>query len=150
MPTTEAARWVWQPDADKIEQWNGPAPAEDVELKTEVERAKGMLAGSSELDDGGAPYSQATLDRAIAFVRVHSAKGHSLCGYYPPAPRIGLGPDGSIDLHWKQSKWELLVNVPSDDSQVAVFYGDDYGVAKIRGSFDPKTVNLGIVNWLMH
>ena len=73
-----------------------------------------------------------------------------LVATYPPTPRIASGPDASIDLHWKQKEWELLVNIPKDDSQMAVFYGDDYGSSKIKGSFDPETINLGIVNWLMH
>lgn len=147
MPTAETVRW--ERDTTPIEKWQ--QREEDLELKAEIEHAKTVLTLADDGDDeGGAAYSENTLARAVDFVAAHSAKGYDLCSSYPPAPKIGPGPDGSIDLHWKQKTWELLVNIPADDAQMAVFYGDDYGVAKIKGSFDPKTVNLGIVNWLMH
>jgi hypothetical protein len=147
MPTAETVRW--ERDTTPVEKW--PQHEEDRELKAEIEHAKTILTLTDDWDDEGSPaYSKNALARAVAFVAAHSAKGHDLCSSYPPAPRIGPGPDGSIDLHWKQKTWELLVNIPADDTQMAVFYGDDYGAAKIKGSFDPKTVNLGIVNWLMH
>ena len=66
-----------------------------------------------------------------------------------PVPRIGPGPEGSIDLHWKQPSWELLVNIPADANEMATFYGDNYGVQKIRGTLDPQKFNLGIAAWLM-
>jgi len=147
MPTAETVRW--ERDTTTIEKW--PQHAEDLELKAEIEHAKTILTLAHDWDEEGSPaYSKNALARAVAFVAAHSAKGYDLRSSYPPAPKIGPGPDGSIDLHWKQKSWELLVNIPADDAQMAVFYGDDYGVAKIKGSFDPKTVNLGIVNWLMH
>ena len=147
MPTAETARW--ERETAPVEKWQQHEG--DRELKAEIEHAKAMFGAGDDLDLEGSPvYSKNTLDRALAFVSSHSAKGHALCSAYPPAPKIGPGPDGSIDLHWKQKTWELLVNIPADDSQMAVFYGDDYGAAKIKGSFDPKTVNLGIVAWLMH
>ena len=139
----------WERDTTPVEKW--PTHGEDRELKAEIEHAKTILTLGNDWDEeGGAAYSENVFARAVAFVAAHSTKGYDLCSSYPPAPRISPGPDGSIDLHWKRKTWELLVNIPADDSQMAVFYGDDYGAAKIRGSFDPRTVNLGIVNWLMH
>jgi len=150
MPTAEAARG-WECQTERVERWEPAAKQEDVELKAEVERAQEILELDHDWDgEGSAGYSKNTLDRAVDFLRVHSTKGYDLCSAYPPAPRIGPGPNGSIDLHWKQKTWELLVNVPANDAGMAVFYGDDYGNQKIKGSFDPKTVNLGIVAWLMH
>jgi hypothetical protein len=147
MPTAETVGW--EHDTTPVEKW--PTHGEDRELKAEIEHAKAILTLGNDWDEGGgAAYSENVFARAVAFVAAHSTKGYDLCSSYPPAPRISPGPDGSIDLHWKQKTWELLVNIPADDSQMAVFYGDDYGAAKIRGSFDPRTVNLGIVNWLMH
>lgn len=147
MPTAETVRW--ERDTTPVEKWS--QREEDRELKAEIEHAKTMLALVDDGDEEGAPgYSKNTLERAIKFASAHSAKGYDLCSSYPPTPRIGPGPDGSVDLHWKQKNWELLVNIPADETQMAVFYGDDYGAAKFKGSFNPKTVKLGIVNWLMH
>jgi hypothetical protein len=147
MPTAETVRW--EHVNNPVEKW--PQHEEDRELKAEIEHAKTILTLTDDWDEEGSrAYSKNTLARAVDFLAAHSAKGYDLRSSYPPAPSIGPGPNGSIDLHWKQKTWELLVNIPADDGQMAVFYGDDYGAAKIRGSFDPKTVNLGIVNWLMH
>jgi hypothetical protein len=147
MPTAETIQW--ERETDPIEKWE--RQEEDRSLKAEVEHARKTLSLEYDWDEeGSSGYSTDTFDRAICFLNTHSAKGHDLCSSYPPAPRISPGPDGSIDLHWKQKAWELLVNIPKDDTQMAVFYGDDYGTLKIKGSFDPNTVNLGIVAWLMH
>jgi hypothetical protein len=148
MPTAETVRWTRE--TDTIEKW--ARQEEDRELKTEIEQANDRLLKLANDWDEEASLgcSKDAFDRAVFFLTTHSAKGRDLCGSYPPAPKIGPGPDGSIDLHWRQKTWELLVNVPADPNQMAVFYGDDYGTAKIKGSFDPKTVNLGIVAWLMH
>jgi hypothetical protein len=35
------------------------------------------------------------------------------------------GPYGSIDLHWRTPKRELLINVPDDAEGPASYYGDD-------------------------
>jgi hypothetical protein len=149
MPTAEATQ-RWERDTIGPEMWPSQSCVSK-ELEEEIKHAKSLLNFKDDWDGEGSPtYSAGTLDRAVAFLSTHSAKGHDLCSSYPPAPKIGPGPDGSIDLHWKQKTWELLVNIPADDKQMAVFYGDDYGTAKIKGSFDPKTVNLGIINWLMH
>jgi hypothetical protein len=149
MPTAETP--CWERDSEIVEKWERPTKRdEDIELKAEIDRAKKILELTDDWDgEGTAPYSKASLDRAINFLSAHSIKGYALCSYYPPAPKIGPGPNGSVDLHWKRKTWELLVNIPADDAQMAVFYGDDYGVSKIKGSFDPTTVNLGIVAWLM-
>jgi hypothetical protein len=150
MPTAQATS-QWEREACPVLPWEKIEKQEDAELKAEIEVAQEILKLADDWDgEGSSAYSAHTLSRAIEFLKAHSAKGFALRSAYPPVPRIGPGPDGSIDLHWKQKAWELLVNIPKDDSQMAVFYGDDYGTAKIKGSFDPKAVNLGIINWLMH
>jgi hypothetical protein len=150
MPTAQAAP-RWEYEASPVMHWEKIEKQEDVELKAEIDRAREILKLGDDWDGEGSPaYSAHTLNRATEFLKAHSAKSYALRSAYPPSPRIGPGPNGSIDLHWKQKAWELLANIPKEDNQMAVFYGDDYGAAKIKGSFDPKTVNLGIVNWLMH
>ncbi len=56
---------------------------------------------------------------------------------------------GSIDLHWKQPTWELLVNIPAEETRRAAFYGDDYGAGAIKGSGDAGRHNFGLLEWLM-
>ena len=149
MPTAEAIQ-RWERETIEPEKWPIQSCV-DKELEEEIEQARALLILKDDWDEeGGLAYSTKALERAISFLTVHSAKGYALRLSYPPVPKIGPGPDGSVDLHWKRKTWELLVNIPANDSEMAVFYGDDYGAAKIKGSFNPKTVNLGIINWLMH
>jgi hypothetical protein len=64
-------------------------------------------------------------------------------------PDIAPGPDGSIDLHWDYPAYEMLINIPRDESSMAGFYGDDRGRISIKGKFDPSQVNEGLLLWLM-
>ncbi len=119
-------------------------------LENEIERAREMLDLEEDWDGEGSPaYSQDTFELAVSFLTAHSKHLWDSACLHPPVPRIAPGPNGSIDLHWKREAWELLVNIPANVTDMAVFYGDDYGVQKIRGSIDPKQVNFGIATWLM-
>jgi hypothetical protein len=119
-------------------------------LQAEIENAQRILELEDDWDgEGSIRYSKETLNRAVAFLTTHMKGLWDSYGVLAPNPRIGPGPDGSIDLHWKEPSWELLVNIPADPHEMAVFYGDNYGVQKIRGSLDPNKVNLGIAAWLM-
>jgi len=95
------------------------------------------------------PYNEATLHRAAEFLRKHASwlwKNHSVI---IAAPRLEPGPNGSIDIHWNTSDYELLVNIRKDPSQRAGFYGDDRGKICIKGTLDPSAFNNGLAIWLM-
>ena len=112
------------------------------QLQAEVSRQR-LLEMEDGWDGEGSPsYSEDTVDRAIEFV-VAQARRVSDFGLSIPTPHIGPGPDGSIDLHWKQSSRELLVNIPADVHKVATFYGDDYKSQKIKGSGEIWKSRLG-------
>jgi len=126
------------------------AEADDLALSEELVRAESTLEhleDEGEEDDSG--YSSETLLRAKTFLFGQSKQFRKICGYFPPAPRIGPGPNRSIDLYWKEKDWELLVNIPPESGRMATFYGDDFGAQKIKGSFDPNSFNYGIVPWLI-
>jgi hypothetical protein len=153
MPTAELAAWTRE--SNRIEKWEYPedlkSGEEDAQLQAEIDRAKSILALKPDWDDEGSqPYSKETLDRAIAFLTSQSKHLYETCGLHPLVPRISAGPDGSIDIHWKRNNFELLVNIPADSAQNAVFYGDDYGIKRISGNFDPQKINQGILEWLMN
>jgi len=120
------------------------------ELNREIDRARTVFDSQSDWDhDGGTAYSAATFDRAAAFLRNCLRQMWMFYGVVASVPRIGPGPNGSIDIHWKMPAWELLINVPSETSELATFYGDDYGTQRVRGSFDLKDFSVGILLWLM-
>ncbi len=142
---------VWTTPAIDCQSW-GELVAGNLNKKlldAEIEQAKLLLGLGDDWDGEGSPgYSEATLDRAIAFLNAHTERLWDMYGIQPPIPSIGPGPEGSIDIHWKQPTWELLVNIPADPDKMAAFYGDNYGTQKIKGSLDPEYFNLGIAEWL--
>ena len=123
----------------------------DERLREEIEQAKRLLTLENDWDGEGSPrYSEAAFERAIKFLTKYVEWLRGAYHARPPLPRIGPGPDGSVDLHWREASWELLVNIPADAAKPAVFYGDNYGTQKIRGSMNADKFNLGIAEWLMN
>ncbi len=98
--------------------------------------------------EGAKPYNADTWERTTQFVRQYATHAWKKVGVSIPAPRILPGPNGSIDIHWKSQTHELLVNIPENSEELASFYGDDFGLVKIKGSFKPSTLNAGIICWL--
>ena len=121
---------------------------EDQALRSEINRAKQML--ETERDDEGPIFSTETLSTAAFFLTAQSNQFRQIFGSFPPAPAIGPGPNASVDIYWKQESWELLVNFPAESNRPATFYGDNYGIQKIKGSLDTKSFNNGIIQWLMN
>ena len=114
-----------------------------------IDESKSILDLKEDWDGEGAlPYSREVWERAIQFVRRYALKSHERFGAIVSAPRILPGPNGSIDVHWKEEKFELLVNIPADPKIYASFYGDDYSAARIKGTFDPELENIGLIFWL--
>lgn len=123
--------------------------AHDLEKEIESSR-KRILSLRDNWDGEGSPgYLPNTLDRAITFVRTHSSVFTEISGKDAPVPQINPAPEGSIDIHWKQASWELLVNIPAEVNQKAAFYGDDYGKGTIKGTLDVDRYNFGLIEWLM-
>jgi hypothetical protein len=159
MPTAETLQWEketvgseeWTKTSERLPSW-GEVPAGSIknqQLEAEIHKAKALLELDDDWDEEGSPsYSSATVNRAIAFLSSHILQFWESYGIQLPIPNIGPGPEGSIDIHWKRPAWELLVNIPADVNQMASFYGDNYGNQKIKGSLDPESFNLGIVEWL--
>jgi hypothetical protein len=115
-------------------------------LDAEIAESKRLLSFGDNWDgEGSCGYSLDTWRRATSFL-INQAFGFVRRGETFPIPRILPGPHGSIDLHWKSTGLELLVNVPP--SGPAAFFGDEPTGGHIRGSLDPSRFNLGLTTWL--
>lgn len=89
--------------------------------------------------------SEQVWERAIRFLEANAA-----CTSVALASlRVLPGPDGSIDLHWESEQYELLINVPSDES-AASFYGDDKerSGTVIKGTVDLSTTHQWLFQWM--
>jgi hypothetical protein len=119
-------------------------------IRKEVDASRKILELKPDWDGQGSPaYGQEVWKRATDFLLRHV---HHLYRHHDiliPPPRINPGPDGSIDIHWKKKKFELLLNFPSDARLPAGFYGDDYGAVKIKGKIRTDVFNQGFLLWLM-
>lgn len=129
---------------------NLPEPDAGTQLEQVITESRSLLDLADDWDGNGSPrVSESAWARAMKFLRRYARMAHDSFGRNVESPKIGPGPDGSIDLHWESQDFEILVNVPADPSQMAEFYGDDYGHASIKGRFDPEGSNEGLLLWLM-
>jgi hypothetical protein len=119
-------------------------------IQQAIDSSRSILKLEEDWDDqGSSGYSEPTWQRAADFVVGQAAFAERIAGRDLPVPDILPGAKGSIDLHWKTSKFELLVNIPQNASQPATFYGDDYGTHSFKGSFDPADPPPSLAHWLL-
>ena len=155
MSITTAVR-EWQVEPEKIPQeWpiveSEPESDFNSELiQAEIESAQDKLTALADNWDGegSAKYNKETLNTAAEFL-MNQSRFLRILEKRLPIPQINPGPDGSIDLFWNQSTWELLVNIPSIENEAASFYGEDQTGHTIKGSFDTSETNFGVITWLM-
>jgi hypothetical protein len=66
-----------------------------------------------------------------------------------PVPRILPSAGGSIDLHWKTDRFELLINVPDRAAGEVRYYGDNLaGNNPIENNCSPSDPDLKLVAWM--
>lgn len=146
-PTASPSAWLDEP---MYEDWllTEPIPLFR-HIVVAFEKAKYLLELSDNWDEaGGSPVSPETWKRALEFVVIHAALVWARHAAIIPPFRVLPGPDGSIDLHWKTTTRELLINIPSDSDMPATFYGDNFGAGQQRGSIKLGDLNVSIFAWL--
>lgn len=124
-------------------------PLEFADIYHEIEESKYILDFDDNWDgEGSIHYEVDTWQRAVQFLTKYSVWAFDKMSLQIPVPKIHPGPDGSIDILWKSSKYRLLINLHPEN--MASFYGDDYNFEKIKGTFDPSKINQGLLlNLLM-
>lgn len=99
--------------------------------------------------EGASPISEETWNRAARFLRNNAS---TLWGKYATrveSPSIVPLNDGSIDIHWKIARRELLVNIPPDPEKRATYYGDNkQGGNVVEGDLDIDAQNHWLLVWL--
>ncbi len=118
-------------------------------LEYAIKESQSILALPTGWDDAGSPaFRKETRERAVRVLMEAAGFLWATRGLELPAPSITPGPEGSIDLHWKTARRELLINIPEDPSEAAPYYGDDYGADKKKGIIDPGNLNADLFVWL--
>ncbi len=121
-------------------------------LETAIVKSIRILEWKDDWDGEGSPaYAEETWQRAALFLVQNALRLWRTCGIAVDVPRIGPGPDGSIDIHWKSERRELLINIPADSRELADYYGDGRSVQvqMMKGMLDTQANNLWLLNWLM-
>ena len=119
-------------------------------FQEEIERAQEAILGLQDNWDGqGSPgYAESTMDRAISFLEVHVKQVFDDSGRVL-IPRVLPSDGGSIDLHWKELEFELLVNIPATDDMAVSFYAENFSDRSfIKGTFDHFSASKVLVYWL--
>lgn len=105
-------------DVDRVAHSPGdvmPLPAELSSIGMAIERSRCICDFPDDWDDEGAPViSEATWDRAVGWLSDHSLDLWTDHHIVADAPIMSAGPDGSVDVHWKDDRRQLLVTVPAD------------------------------------
>jgi hypothetical protein len=131
--------------------------AVDIKHITEaIELSKHILSFHDNWDDEGSPgYKLTTWERATGFLRRAALHLREDYRRILDAPKILPGPAGSIDLHWKTARRELLINIPEGLDEPANFYGDDSASNEhpanqtVKGVLDTSKDNQWLLMWLM-
>ncbi len=119
-------------------------------IEEEIESSRHIYRLESDWDGAGSPgYRRETWERAANFLRAEAKAFREELGRSMPAPVLGPGPEGNVDLYWKTKGFELLVTVPQANTEPLEFYGDDYGNQKIQGTLEPTAATAGLLYWLI-
>jgi hypothetical protein len=119
------------------------------ELIGALVKAKSMLNLPDDWDDAGSPSIRPeTLKRVSVFLVLNAALIWVRFTAMIPTPRITPGPEGSIDLHWRTQRRELLISIPQDLQEPCPYYGDDYGADKRKGTIPANAIDMELFAWL--
>lgn len=125
-----------------------PQKIQPADFDNAIQSSRWLLDLKDDWDGEGSPaYSEATWLKATKFLRDFVASLSTVYDVNIGLPKIGAGPQGSIDLHWKNDQFELLINIPVD-GHVAMFYGDDYNENVMEGSLNIHKINKGLCVWV--
>jgi hypothetical protein len=158
-PRAKTPTWPTEPsakDAKPLMYQNAPPdsyqdlPDQLSHIKMEIERSRDLLQNAVQIavEEGEAAYTTDVWERAVWFLARNAWWALARLGRVIDSPRVLPGPDGSVDLHWDEPKYELLVNIPAQRSAWAGFYGDDRGNLTIKGKVHPDSFNCGLVLFL--
>ena len=125
-----------------------PAALESVAAAIELSRS--LLDLEDDWDGGGTPgFAERTWRRAAEFVACGATELLDRHGIISEDVEILPAAGGGLGIDWRTGRCELLVTVPADASEDALFYGDNgAGRRKIKGTLDTSAPNRWLTEWL--
>jgi hypothetical protein len=141
----DADEWTSTDRPSKKGDWM-PLRREHGQITQAVEASSYLLDLTDE--DGQPACSRETWDRAVRFLSACARRAWSTTGRKLDPPAILIGPNQSIDLHWRRQSYEMLINVPANPNDLLNYYGDDIDGNSTKGKI-ASGENQGLVLWLM-
>ena len=130
--------------------WVGVISSPLAEINDFLKSSREILELEQDWDgEGASQIAESTWHRAAEFLRQTASTFWTK--YHLPLERPSVAPvaDGSIDLHWKLSSRELLVNISPSDEKWARYYGDNkLGWNVVEGKLDIRAPNQWLFVWL--
>lgn len=122
------------------------------DLKAEIEKSKYIIELPDDWDDEGSlKYEEEIYINSIEFLIKSAQEIKDEFDIIIDTPKILHGPEGSIDVLWKNADYKLLLNIPPDENNIATFYGYNSNIeSEIKGKFNYKSkyYKFGLLFWL--
>lgn len=125
-------------------------PAAIRHLSSDIERSRSLLALADDWDEAGSPgYAEEAWRRAVNLMVRIATDAWQSHGVRVESVDIVPGANGSIGLEWRVPAHELLITVPDDPTEEAVYYGDDgNGGSRQKGSFPIEKPIRWLSTWM--
>jgi hypothetical protein len=119
------------------------------DISSAVRAARALVELGENWDgEGSQGYSLETWKRVKRFLMSHASAARSLFRVLP-APALNPADQGSLDVFWRLSGRQLLVNFPEDESAPITYYGENrQGNNTISGRTTAGEKRLDLVAWL--
>ena len=100
-------------------------------------------------EEGSLPYRKETLERAFDFLFGFINYAYDSTNKLVDIPRVLPGPEGSIDILWKNDRSKLLLNVPPR-TELLGYYGYNRKGEEVRGRIHPDAQGFAqtLAMWL--
>ncbi len=117
-------------------------------LTVAINKSRWILDLLDDWDEAGAPaYELQTWQRAVNFLCLSATTLWGDTGIVVPVPQIQNGPEGTIDLFWESDEATLLINVPVNPAESAMFYGSNNRGDETRGTIQMTHANSSLLLW---
>lgn len=120
-------------------------------ISSAVQSARALTKLGENWDgEGSQGYSTNTWRRVKQFMLTHAFVSQSLFRATLPVPTINPADQGSLDVFWRLSDRQLLVNFPADETAPITYYGqNNQGDNTISGRTTGRERRLDLVAWLI-
>lgn len=133
-----------------VSQTSEGIPIELVDILKAIEQSRYILDLEDDWDgEGSKSYQPVVWERVAIFLIKLYEKALGSFNVILDTPHIYQAHEGSIDVLWHNDRYQLLVNFPEGENSYASFYGDNFSMDTIKGTFDPVKESCSLLAFLV-